>query len=103
MLIISLEQTAAGRHQFESQSHREECWLEGYAAVPVQMEETVMSCMGYCDVTIADGVVTAVEPHPERIPVPEPVPAQPTAQDDTDAMLIDHEYRLTLLELGLAE
>ena len=25
----------------------------------------------------------------------------PTAQDDTDAMLIDHEYRLTLLELGL--
>lgn len=27
----------------------------------------------------------------------------PTAQDDTDAMLIDHEYRLTLLELGLNE
>lgn len=28
---------------------------------------------------------------------------EPTAQDDTDAMLIDHEYRLTLLELGLSE
>ena len=26
---------------------------------------------------------------------------QPTAQDDTDAMMIDHEYRLTLLELGI--
>lgn len=26
-----------------------------------------------------------------------------TAQEDTDAMLIDHEYRLTLLELGLTE
>ena len=24
---------------------------------------------------------------------------EPTAQDDTDAILIDHEYRLTLLEL----
>lgn len=24
-----------------------------------------------------------------------------TAQDDTDAMIIDHEYRLTLIELGL--
>lgn len=24
---------------------------------------------------------------------------EPTAQDDTDAMLIDHEYRLTMLEL----
>lgn len=28
---------------------------------------------------------------------------EPTAQDDTDAILIDHEYRLTLLELGLTE
>lgn len=26
---------------------------------------------------------------------------EPTAQDDTDAMLVDHEYRLTMLELGL--
>lgn len=25
-----------------------------------------------------------------------------TAQDDIDAMMIDHEYRLTLLELGLS-
>lgn len=28
---------------------------------------------------------------------------EPTAQDDIDAMLVDHEYRLTLLELGLTE
>ena len=27
----------------------------------------------------------------------------PTAQEDTDAMMVDHEYRLTLLELGLTE
>lgn len=27
----------------------------------------------------------------------------PTAQDDTDAMLVDHAYRITLLELGLSE
>lgn len=27
----------------------------------------------------------------------------PTAQDDIDALLIDHEYRLTLLELGVSE
>lgn len=29
-----------------------------------------------------------------------PVPV-PTPQDDIDAMTIDHEYRLTILELGL--
>lgn len=27
----------------------------------------------------------------------------PTPQDDMDEMLVDHEYRLTLLELGLSE
>lgn len=29
--------------------------------------------------------------------------ATPKAQDDAEAMLIDHEYRLTLLELGVTE
>lgn len=28
---------------------------------------------------------------------------EPTEQEDTDAMLIDHEYRLTLLELGVTD
>jgi hypothetical protein len=27
----------------------------------------------------------------------------PTVQEDIDAMLVDHEYRLTLLELGVNE
>lgn len=37
-------------------------------------------------------------------PVPEvKVKHNPTPQDDIDSMLIDHEYRLTLLELGLNE
>lgn len=30
-----------------------------------------------------------------------PTVKTPSAQDDTDAMLIDHEYRITLLELGV--
>lgn len=29
--------------------------------------------------------------------------ADPTPQEDNDAMLIDHEYRITLLELGITE
>ena len=27
--------------------------------------------------------------------------AEPTEQDDTDSMLVDHEFRLTMLELGV--
>lgn len=33
----------------------------------------------------------------------EPEEQARTAQDDTDAMMVDHEYRLTLLELGIYE
>ena len=40
---------------------------------------------------------------PGVIPEPEPIPNEPTAQDDIDGMLVDHEYRLTLLELGVTE
>ena len=36
----------------------------------------------------------------EDIPDPETEPSQ---EEDTAAMLVDHEYRLTLLELGLVE
>lgn len=38
----------------------------------------------------------------EEIPVEEYV-VEFTVQDDIDAMLVDQEYRLTLLELGIAE
>ena len=31
------------------------------------------------------------------------VETEPTAAEDTAAMLVDHEYRLTMLELGLTE
>ena len=39
----------------------------------------------------------------DPLPVPEPQPAEPTAEEDLQAMAVDHEYRLTLLELGLTE
>ena len=35
-------------------------------------------------------------------PLPvEEIKPEPTAQDDTDAMMVDHEYRITMLELNL--
>lgn len=36
-------------------------------------------------------------------PVQESPAPNPTEAEDTAAMLIDHEYRLTLIELGLSE
>lgn len=75
---------------------------EGWAMIPESMDlenfpfgkvtaeeiEQVMTVTGW---------VPGVLPEPER-----EVPTTP-AKDDIDAMLIDHEYRLTLLELGRTE
>lgn len=70
----------------------------GWAAIPDGME--MPDTFPFVDVTAENGVVTGMTAGV----VPEPEPEhEPTEQEDTDAMLIDHEYRLTLLELGLTE
>lgn len=55
------------------------------------------------------GVTASVTPNTEAweawkasLPAAEPDPP-PTAEEDRDSMLVDHEYRLTLLELGVTE
>ena len=55
---------------------------------------------GYVLICKPDGTQELVERE-----LPEIVPAdpEPSAQEDTDAILIDHEFRLTLLELGITE
>lgn len=45
------------------------------------------------------GYTYELEPEPE--PVDPPEPPEPTEQETTDAMLVDHEYRITMLEMGL--
>lgn len=45
--------------------------------------------------TKADGTTPALEP---ELPPAQPVPS---TEDDLLAMAVDHEYRLTLLELGV--
>lgn len=41
----------------------------------------------------------------DTIEIEDPVEVEPvpTEEEDTAAMLVDHEYRLTLLELGITE
>lgn len=39
----------------------------------------------------------------DPLPKSEEIDSTPTPQDDTDSMLVDHEYRLVMLELGLTE
>ena len=43
------------------------------------------------------------EEESEMYPEPEPEPAEVDPLEAVDAMLVDHEYRLTLMELGINE
>ena len=73
---------------------------DGWAVVPSTM--AVPDTFPFVDIEVDGNVVVAMTAGTMPEPEPEPEP-EPTAQDDIDAMLVDHEYRLTLLELGLTE
>lgn len=68
MLIIKIKETDNNLHHFQSQSHRTECWIDGYIAVPKELESIVYSCRGYCELIIENGVLVNVMPHTECIP-----------------------------------
>lgn len=74
---------------------------ETYAVVPDDMVQDILETRGFCDITLNDDGTEVVSFVAREIPEPEPIEVEPTAEDDVDAMLVDHEYRLTLLELGV--
>ena len=75
-MLTIIERTAGenGCHGLQSQSHREECWLEGWIAVPAELETAVWESGGYCDLEIQEGVLVNVTPR-ER-PAAEDVPSE---------------------------
>ena len=77
LTIIEIAAREDGGHGLESQSHRTECWMEGWIAVPEELVDTAWACRGYCDLTIEDGVLTGITPK-EPPPLPEP---EPTAEE----------------------
>ena len=56
--------------------------------------------------TLPDGDITDykyIDDSYVHDPLPKPGPAEPTAEEDALSMIVDHEYRLTMLELGVTE
>lgn len=39
----------------------------------------------------------------DPLPKPEPQTTEPTVEEDSLSMIVDHEYRITTLELGVTE
>lgn len=75
LTIIEAEARADGSHGLQSQSGRTECWMEGWLAVPEELEEAVWACGGYCVLEVQEGVLTGITPV-ERPAMPEPEPTE---------------------------
>ena len=99
MFIIQIEPLdGTSFHPFQSQSHRRECWLEGYVEVPEHLIAAVMDSGGWCELTLNDDVLTEA-----RLAArPEPA-SEPTPDEDRDAMLVDLMTEVALLKLGIYE
>lgn len=97
MRIIEIKSLKNGGHR--NQNGTLSKVPEGWAMIPDNMD--IPSTFPFVEIEVEDGVVVSmtegvVPKEPEREEVYEP-----TAQDDTDSMLVDHEYRITMLELGV--
>lgn len=79
---------------------------EGYAWCPDEFALVFYSTSpaGFVNIDIKNNIVVSMSLNSKALAeyvasLPEPVKPEPTAQDDIDAMLIDHELRLVMLEL----
>ena len=81
----------------------------GYAIIPDTVNMSIFYAYnGFVFLTIEGDTVTGYTPNVDaweewKASLPDPTEEEPSEEEDTSAMLIDHEYRLTLLELGLSE
>ena len=84
MTIIEIEARSDGGRGLQSQSHRTKCWLEGWIAVPLELEQEVWDSFGYCDLDIQDGVLVGITPKERPTPNIEPIKQQKIAQSKID-------------------
>lgn len=100
--IIKLSARENGMYMYATQSHRQypENWNgEGWAPVPPVLEKKLRLWGPWARPVVDEtgGVIDLV--YVEHV---EPIqPAAPTEEEDAAGLLVDHEYRLTLLELGV--
>lgn len=81
---------------------------EGMVALPESLLSEYIHTMGFAYLTVDEGTVTAVAINQEAYDAyqadhPAPPDPEPTAEEDLMSMTVDHEYRITMLELGITE
>lgn len=95
LTIIEIEAREDGGHGLQSQSHRKECWLEGWVAVPEALESAVWECGGYCELELdEEGRLVGITPTQR----PEPPQPEPTEEEQLRAD-VDFIAAMTGVEL----
>lgn len=61
MTIIKIDALESGYHPIEMQCPCDHCWLEGYIAVPPELEQKAWESKGYCDLVIEDGILIDIK------------------------------------------
>lgn len=96
MIIVEIAAQHNGAHR--NQTGRFASIPDGWALIPARL--TIPDTFPFVEIEVRGKVVTSMTAGV----VPDTAEEYaPTARDDTDAMLVDHEYRITLLELGINE
>ena len=98
MRIVEINALENGAHRNQNSNTR--MVPNGWAIVPDTLK-TPNFPFGEIEVSEVDGVMTVTKWVAKEMPPVEEIPKEPTAQEDTDAMLVDHELRITMLELGV--
>lgn len=97
LTIIKITADSSGHHSVESQSHRTECWMEGWTAVPENLVEKAMDCGGYCDLVMEGSVLTDVVK--KEKPVPPPLP--PTVEERCAALEAENKQLTGKLDASI--
>ena len=103
MHIIEIKAADNGAHRNQEYNGSIPPHWEGVAFIREDVSTLENFPFGTPTIEEINGVITVTAWEAVEIPEPEPIVEEPTPEEDTAAMLIDHEYRMTLLELGITE
>lgn len=112
MWIIRIQADASGMHSPVQSWADANAVPSGFATITDDQLSLIFpegkEAGGFVTFDVEDGKAVNIEWNEEAYQEymrnrPEPEPEEPTEEDDVNAMLVDHEYRLTLLELGITE
>ena len=103
MFYINQTANESGNHGNPVSHHS-----EGMVSLPESLLTEYIHTMGFAYLTVDEGTVTAVAINQEAYDAyqadhPAPPDPEPTAEEDLMSMTVDHEYRITMLELGITE